>query len=126
MQLAERGSVSPDHLSLDDIQNIEYLVNMVSESHKKPQPVDPPVWPFLCLLPITKIGYADIWYNYEALEEDWLIRLQVHHPGDMDPTGAANLNYRHKHPGGWRQPLGCEPWKVKSIKWQQWPIARDV
>lgn len=35
----------------------------------------------------------------EALQEDKLIRPQVHHSDGFDPTWAANLNYRHKHPG---------------------------
>lgn len=75
---------------------------------------------------ITNISYADICSKYKALEEEWQSWPQVHHPDDTSPAGAANLNYRQRYPGGWKELLGCEPWKVKSIKWQQWPKACDV
>lgn len=35
----------------------------------------------------------------EALQEDKLMQPRVHHLDSFDSPEAANLNYRHKHPG---------------------------
>lgn len=37
---------------------------------------------------------------------------RVHHPDSFDSTGAAKLNYRHKHQGGMKAAAGM--WALKS------------
>lgn len=60
----------------------------------------------------------------EALQEDKLMQPRVHHPHSFDSTGTANLNYRHKHPGGMKAAAGM--WALKSQIYKETAVTHGM